>query len=419
MKKKRILILGGGIGGQVAANRLRGLLDRHHEITLIDKNESFAFAPSFLWLMTGDRMPEEITRKINQLVRPGIGVIQAEVRRIDLAGHFVEVDTYPVIETRRFDYDYLIIALGAELAPEIIPGLSEAAHTFYTIEGAKRLLDALKTFTGGTLAIVVSALPYKCPGAPHEASMLFADFFRKRGLRDKVDIHLFTPEPQPMPVAGPKLGGEVRQMLEAKGIHFHPLHKLTSVNPQARELIFEGKEKVRYDLLAAIPPHRGPNIIREAGLANEAGWLPVDPLTLKTRSKGVYAIGDIAAVPIPGRWKPDVPLMLPKAGVFAHAHAAVVAHNIAAEIAGSAAKSKFQGMGYCMLEAGDGRAGLAFGNFFAEPSPEILLKGIGKTWHLGKVLLERWWLAPPGPRREALRLALELGAKSFGIPIVL
>mgnify|MGYP001567163772 FL=1 len=111
--------------------------------------------------------------------------------------------------------------------------------------------------------------------------------------------------------------------------------------------------------------------------------------------------------------------MLPKAGVFAHAHAAVVAHNIAAEIAGSAAKSKFQGMGYCMLEAGDGRAGLAFGNFFAEPSPEILLKGIGKTWHLGKVLLERWWLAPPGPRREALRLALELGARLFGIPIVL
>ncbi len=413
MKKERILILGGGIGGQVAANRLRGLLDRHHEITIIDRNESFAFPPSFLWLMTGDRRPEEISRKINQLVKPGIKVIQAEVLRIDLAGRFVEVNT------GRLDYDYLIIALGAELAPEIIPGLSEATHTFYTIEGARRLQDALKEFKGGTLAIVVGALPYKCPGAPHEASMLFSDFFRKRGLRDKVDIHLFTPEPQPMPVAGPKLGGEVRQMLEAKNIHFHPLHKLISVNQQARELIFEGKEKVGYDLLVAIPPHRGPNIVREAGLANEAGWMPVDSATLATRNENVYAIGDIAAVPIPGRWKPDIPLMLPKAGVFAHAQAEVVAHNIATEITGSAANAKFQGMGYCMLEAGDGLAGLAFGNFFAEPSPEIQLKGTGKTWHLGKVLFEQWWLAPFGPRREALRLALELGARLFGIPVEL
>ncbi len=422
MIKKRILILGGGIGGQAAANRLRGLLDGQHEITIIDRNESFAFPPSFLWLMTGDRRPEEISRKTSQLVRPGIEVIQAEVRRIDLAGRFVEVDTHgqaPVIESSRLNYDYLIIALGAELAPESIPGLAEAAHTFYTIEGAKRLHDTLKGFKGGTLAIVVGALPYKCPGAPHEAAMLFADFFRKRGFRDKVDIHLFTPEPQPMPVAGPRLGGEVRQMLEAKGIHFHPLHKLISVNEQARELSFEGKEKAGYDLLAAIPPHRGPNIIREAGLANEAGWLPVDPLTLKTGSEDVYAIGDVTALPIPGRWRPDVPLMLPKAGVFAHAQAEVVAHNIAAEIMGSAANAKFHGMGYCMLEAGDGRAGLAFGNFFAEPSPEIQLKGTGKTWHLGKVIFEQWWLAPFGPRRGALRLALELGARLFGIPVEL
>lgn len=413
MIKKRIIILGGGIGGQAAANRLRSLLDRHHEITIIDKNESFAFPPSFLWLMTGDRKPEQISRKTSQLVRPGIEVIQAEVRRIGVASRFVET------ENKRLDYDYLIIALGAELAPEIIPGLAEAAHTFYTIEGAKRLHDTLKEFKGRILAIVVSALPYKCPGAPHEASMLFDDFFRKRGLRDKVDIHLFTPEPQPMPVAGPKLGEEVKQMLKAKGIHFHPLHKLTSVNPQARELIFEGKEKVGYDLLAAIPPHRGPNIIREAGLANEAGWIPVDRATLATRNENVYAIGDVAAVPIPGRWKPDVQLMLPKAGVFAHAQAEVVAYNITAEITGNTAKSRFQGMGYCMLEAGDGRAGLAFGNFFAEPSPEILLKGTGKAFHLGKVLFEKWWLAPFGPGREALRFSLQLGARLFGIPIVL
>jgi sulfide:quinone oxidoreductase len=111
--------------------------------------------------------------------------------------------------------------------------------------------------------------------------------------------------------------------------------------------------------------------------------------------------------------------MLPKAGVFAHAQAKVVAQRIAAEIAGGGKPSEFPGVGYCMLEAGESLAGFAFGDFFAEPSPQIELRKIGKTWHLGKVLFEQWWLAPLGLRREALRLALTLGSKALGIPIVI
>ena len=167
--------------------------------------------------------------------------------------------------------------------------------------------------------------------------MLLGDYFRRRGLRGKVDLHLFTPEPQAMPVAGPELGAAVSGMLESRGIAFHPSHKLTAVHPEARELVFDGKPAARYDLLVAIPPHRGPRLVREAGLTNEAGWVPVDRRTLATPRERVYAIGDVTAIPVPGRWKPDVPLMLPKAGVFAHEHARVVAQRIAAEIAGTAA----------------------------------------------------------------------------------
>lgn len=410
---KTILVLGGGIGGLVAANRLRQYLPQSHRIVLVEKNNMHAFPPSFLWLMIGDRTPEQITCKVSQLVRPSIEVINAEVRLIDLAGRRVETGL------KTLAYDYLIIALGAELAPEIIPGLAEAAHTFYTLEGAIKLQDALKVFAGGTLAIVVSSIPYKCPGAPHEASMLIDDLFRKRGLRDKVDLHIFTPEPQPMPVAGPILGEAVKQMLTAKGVNFHPMHKLTAVSLQTHELLFEGKGSFKYDLLITIPPHQGPKLIREAGLSNEAGWVPVDPATLATRHENVYAIGDVTALPIPGRWKPNVPLMLPKAGVFAHAQAEVVARRIAEEITGTAANEIFQGNGYCMLEAGDGRSGLAFGNFFAEPSPQIQLKNPGRRWHTGKVFFEQWWLSPFGPRREALRLALALGARVFGVSVIL
>jgi sulfide:quinone oxidoreductase len=249
--------------------------------------------------------------------------------------------------------------------------------------------------------------------------MLIADALRKSGLADKAEVHLFTPESQPMPVAGPELGEAVQKMLQEQGIFFHPLHKLNGVESTRRELSFEGKETIRYDLLVAVPPHRSPQVVRDLGLTNPAGWIPVDRFTLETNYKNVYALGDVTAISIPGRWKPDVPLLLPKAGVFAHAQAKVVAQQIAAEIAGGGKRSEFPGVGYCMLEAGESLAGFAFGDFFAEPSPRIELRQIGGIWHLGKVLLEQWWLAPLDLRREALRLALTLGGKVLGIPIVI
>ena len=412
MNGKTILVLGGGVGGLVAANELRRLLPREHRIVLVEKNAQHAFAPSFLWLMTGERQPEQITRDVRQLARPGVEVVLAEAQDIDLSNRRVTTSTQTLA------YDTLIIALGAELAPEAIPGLPEAAHTFYTFDGAAKLRDALREFSGGTVAVVVSALPYKCPGAPHEGAMLIANTLRQRGLRDKVDVHLFTPEPQPMPVAGPALGDAVKQMLAGRGIAFHPLHKLTRVDGAARELSFEGKATVKYDLLVAIPPHRGPRIVREAGLTNEAGWAPVDRHTLATKHENVFALGDVTAVAIPGRWKPDVPLMLPKAGVFAHAQAEAVARRIAAEITGADIEERFSGNGYCMLEAGESLAGFAFGDFYAEPSPQVQLRRMGKTWHWGKVLFEQWWLAPFGLRRAALQRAMMLGSKALGIPTI-
>lgn len=413
MPGKTIVILGGGVGGLVAANESRRQLSRQHRVVLVEKSAEHAFAPSFLWLAVGDRKPAQVTRAVRQLVRPGVEVLQAKADAIDLGRRVIQTDATAL------SYDYLIVALGAELAPEVISGLAEAAHTFYTLEGALNLRHALADFSAGKVALAVTGLPYKCPGAPHEAVMLLADSFRRRGLGDKVELHLFTPESQPLPVAGPELGNAVRKMLEARGITFHASHQLTAVDPQARELHFSNQQPFRYNLCIAIPPHRGPRLTREAELANEAGWVPVDPATLATKHDNVYAIGDVTAIPLPGRWKPDVPLMLPKAGVFAHAQALVVARRIADHIAGAKVEDIFCGDGYCMLEAGEHLAGFAFGNFFAEPSPQVKLRKAGKTWHFGKVLLEKWWLAPFGLRRQGLELVLTLGGKALGIPVAL
>ncbi|MCK6582505.1 MAG: NAD(P)/FAD-dependent oxidoreductase [Anaerolineales bacterium] len=412
MSGKTILILGGGIGGLVAASELRRLLSDEHRVVLIEKNPRQTFQPSFLWLMTGDRQPQQITRDVRDLVRRGVEVILAEAQAIDLTNRRVQTGA------QTLSYDYLIIALGAELNLGAIPGLSESAHTYYTFDGATKLYDTLRNFAGGKVAVVVSALPYKCPGAPHEGAMLIANLLRERGLKDS-EVHLFTPEPQPMPVAGPVLGDAVKQMLGDRGVAFHPLHKLIRVDSSTHKIAFEGQESFSYDLLVAIPPHHGSRLARESGMANEAGWIPVDRATLQTKHENVYAIGDATAISIPGRWKPDVPLMLPKAGVFAHAQAEVVARRITAEIAGAGGRDNFPGIGYCMLEAGESLAGFAYGNFFAEPSPQIELRNIGKPWHLGKVLFEQWWLSPYGLKRETLRMEMMLGGRTLGVPISL
>ncbi len=409
MTSKTIVILGGGVGGIVAANELRARLPREHRLLLVERNSEHSFAASYLWVMTGDRRPKQITRELRTLLSPGVELIQEEVKRIDVTARRVEMDA------RTLDFDYLVVALGAELAPETVPGFGTFAHTFYDLAGSIRLHEALRSFSGGRVAVVVAGTPYKCPGAPHEGAMLIADFLRSHS-GNPSEVHLFTPEPQPLPVAGPQLGDMVRQVLAQRGVTFHPSHKLSAVGSARNEAIFEDQSVFAYDLLVIVPPHRAPAVVRESGMVDESGWIPVDRLSLKTRDENVYAIGDVTRIVMPGRWKPDVPLTLPKAGVFAHTQAKTVARQIASAISGRSSSDAFCGQGYCMLEVGAGSAGFAFGDFFAEPSPKITLKPTGKSWHLGKILFEKWWLASPGVKRQLLRTLIQAGAKTYGIP---
>ena len=410
MKGEKVVILGGGVGGIVAANELRRLLPQKHRITVIERNAIHAFAPSFLWVMSGTRRSAQVQRPVASLMHTGVETIIAEATHIDFARCVVETDRLSV------EYDFLIIAVGAELAPETIPGLREASHSFYSLQGAENLHDVLPKCSSGRVAIVVCSLPYKCPGAPLEGAMLIADRLAKTHRQTRFEVALYTPEPQPMPVAGPTLGQAAIEMLSSRGIKYYPLYRLLSVDHQAHHLQFEGKEPVPYDLVVAIPPHKSPPIIARTALANDAGWIPVDRTSLKTKVDNVFAIGDVTSIPIPGRWKPEIALSLPKAGVFAHSQALVAAHRIAGTIIGKMSSDEFCGDGYCMLEAGEDLAGFAYGNFFAEPSPDVRLKRIGKTWHLGKVLFEKMWLSPPGVRKAIYQACIEAGAKLYSVP---
>jgi sulfide:quinone oxidoreductase len=403
MTRKTILILGGGVGGIVTANALRERLDPEHRVVVVDKQARYVFTPSLLWVMVGWRRPAQIIKDLRRLVRPGVEVLKAEVQEIDPERAVVRADGDELA------YDYLVVALGADLAPEVMPGFSEVAHTPFDLEGAADLWSALQSFEGGRVAVLVSATPYKCPAAPYETALLLDDHFRRRGLRDRVEMAVYTPEPAPMGVAGPAMGRAVVGMLEAKGIRFNPELNLTRIDPVEKELVFENREPASFDFLAGVPPHKPPRAVRESALANQAGWVPVDKHTLATHFENVYAIGDVTTI-ILSNGKP-----LPRAGVFAHGQGETVAARIAHAVQGTAPQSEFDGIGYCWIEMGGGQAGFASGEFYAEPDPVVPLPQSGRLWHMGKVLFEQYWLGE-GLRREAARLGLNLGSRLFGVP---
>ena len=375
-----VLVLGGGVGGQVAALALRKRLPRDHRVVLVERSSRHVFDPSLLWLMTGDRTPEGISRPLEGLRRKGIEVVHGEIERIDPERRVVSVDG---AELRG---EHLIVALGAELKPELVPGLAEAGHNLYTLAGAESLRDALAGFGAGRLALLTAEPVYKCPAAPYEAAMLLDHHLRRRGVREAVGIDLYAAEPGPMGVAGPDISASVRAMVEGKGIGYHPEHQVERVDPEAKRISFADGSEADFDLLAYVPPHRPPAVVSESGLAGESGWIGVDRHTLATSFPGVYAIGDVTTIPL-ALGKP-----LPKAGVFAHGEAEVVAANVARALIGAGTGAEFEGHGACFVETGAGRAGFGSGNFYAEPLPAVRLRKPGRRWHLAKVIFEKRWL---------------------------
>lgn len=371
----RVVVVGGGVGGLVLAQRLarRG---SKLEVTLVDRRLRHDFAPSFLWVMTGARAPERVSRSLAPLAGAGVRLLEAEVTGIDADAGALATAAGEVA------FDELVLAPGAALAPEAVPGLAEAAHGFYTREGAERLRDELLSFRGGRVLVVVAAMPFKCPAAPYEAAFLIDDLLRRRGVSARVDV--VTAEPQPLPVAGEQIGAQVAGLLARRGIGLSTGRAVQAVDADGRAALFaDGTEP--YDLLVAIPPHRAPAFAADSPLAGPQGWIPVDAGTLRAADH-VHAIGDVTAIELPNG------MMLPKAGVFAHAQAEVVADNLVSSAAATPADARFDGHGACFLETGGSRAAYASGDFYATPAPALRMHRPARRWHWGKVLFERRWL---------------------------
>src|SRR5581483_977996 len=360
MMGKRILILGAGFGGLTAANVLSKSLSQDHKIIVIDRKRSFMMGLVKLWILEGSRKLEESQTPLDGLNARGIEYLNDEVIKIDTASSRVQASGHGWIE-----YDYLIVSLGADLAPEKIAGFTGNGYNLYNAQEVPKLRERLLSLKSGSVAISIMGMPYKCPPAPYEAAMIISSLLTRQGTRNSIELDLYAPAPIALPVAGPKISSNVVEIISEQGIRFHPSHKIKSVSD--RQLEFENGAMQGYDVLVGIPPHKVPEVVRSSGLTGGGDWVAVDRHTMKTSVKNVFAIGDVTEIKVGA-------IAVPKAGIFAEEEAKVAARQIMDEIAGKPATAAFSGQGYCFMEVGNRRAGSVEADFYNPAGPSIKLE---------------------------------------------
>ena len=373
----RVVVLGGGVGGTLVANLLDRELGRDSKVTVVDPTGMHHYQPGYLYVALGQADGRWLIRDERTLLRPRVELAVEEAVLVDPQARTVNLKRGGVLE-----WDYLVIATGARLVPSAIPGLLEAAHGFYSLEDAERLREALRVFKGGRIRVGVAGIPYKCPPAPVEFTLLVEEYLRRRGIRERSEVTLLSPLNRAFTIeSASKL---IAPIMQRRGIELMTFFNVESVDPSAGTVESLEGEKVEYDLLVLVPPHSGADVVGLSKLGDESGWLPTDKHTLQVgEDSGIFALGDATNLPIS------------KSGSTAHFEAPVVASRIASMVRGTAPKINYGGRVMCFLETGNGRATALRFDYEHPPTPPQP----SRAWHLAKWMFNRlYWVTVPQGR---------------------
>jgi sulfide:quinone oxidoreductase len=391
--EKHVVILGGGTGGTITANRLRRMLPHSVDITVVDCNDDHVYQPGLLFVPFGLTDAGDLVRPRGRQLHDGIDYVQATVERVDIVGNQVSL-----VGGRTLPYDVLVVATGAILMPEETEGLAgagwgEKVFTFYSLDGARGLESALANFTAGRIVVNVVDMPIKCPVAPLEFCFLADWFFREKGVRDQVALTYVTPLDGAFtkPVASRRLG----ELLAQKNIEVVTEFNTGSVDAPAGKLVsYDGRE-VPFDLGVVVPLHGGAEFIgRSPGLGDELNFISTDAHTLQSKAaSNVFIIGDAAGLPVS------------KAGSVTHFEGEVLAENIRRFLNGESLDASYDGHANCFIETGFGKAVLIDFNYDTEPLPGHFPTRVGLPLlkeshlnHLGKLMFQwfYWHALLPG-----------------------
>ena len=375
---KTILILGAGTAGTAIAHKLRRKLPEEWEIAVVDPSTLHVYQPGLLFLPFGNETEERIVRERARTLGKGITWHQETVKSIDTERRRVELE-----EGEALSYDFLIIASGTEIRPDMIDGmLGDGWHKnvfdFYTLEGSKALQEGLAKFEGGRLVVNIVEMPIKCPVAPLEFAFLTDAYLTKRGIRDKTELVFATPLDGAFtkPLASERLG----YLLETKGIQVESEFMTGEVDSEKNVIRSYDEREVPYDLLVTIPPHMGASFLEDTDLGDELAFVPTDPHTLLVKNQDrVFCIGDATDLPSS------------KAGSVAHFQADLMTENIQRAIEGQELEPSFDGHSNCFVETGHGKAMLIDFNYETQPLPgQFPIPGIGPLPLLKEARRNHW-----------------------------
>jgi sulfide:quinone oxidoreductase len=394
---KRVLVLGGGVGGTLVANLAARKLSKQiaagaAKVTVVDATGRHAYQPGYMYIAMGNERPQRLERSEKKLLDGNVELVVDEIARIDLEASNVHLGSGDVL-----GFDQLVIATGSRILPETIENFATEAHHFYTPDAAARLRKGLDAFTGGKLLIGIAGIPYKCPPAPLEVAFLIEAELRERGLRDKTEITFLSPINRAFTIE--TVSEMVTPIFAEKGIELQLLAGVDQIDSERKVVITDAMEEYPYDFLVVVPPHRGAQVVVDSGIAPKSGWVPTDRTTLQVkhmvargtpdeetpRYPNVYAMGDTTDLP------------LSKAGSTAHFEAPIVAERVAAGILGVEPAGKhanYTGRVMCFFEVGDGKGTLLQFDYDHPPHPPKP----NRLWHLGKIVFNKtyWWTVPRG-----------------------
>ena len=351
----KILIVGGGMGGTILANNLARRLQGEVKsgkarLTMLTASDTHMYQPGLLYLAFGRMAPDELYRDQASLLESSIALHVDPVEQFLLDQNRVKTRSGAI-----YDYDVLVIATGSRPVPETIPGLVENSETFYTEATAIKMFKRLQAFDGGKVVIAVG-VPHKCPMAPLEITFMLYDYFKDRGMLDKVKLHYTYPIGRVHSLEN--VAKWAAPEFDRLGITYETFFNIKEVDGKAKVVRSEEGTEAPFDLLISIPAHRGMEVIEKNGLG-QGGWIPTNRQKLNMEGRqNVFVLGDTTNIPIS------------KAGSTAHFEAEALGENIAAMVKLGAPVRDYDGKVFCFIEAGKDRATYAMFDYQNPPDPK-------------------------------------------------
>lgn len=338
MNRKSVVIVGDGAAGIIFANKLCERTDPALvEITIIGPMKPHYFKPDGIFIPFNMKNYRSSIKGTRFLLDRRVKRVVGEVTKMDVKNREVTVGS-----DSKMTYDYLIIANGNRLVPEEVPGYVGNAEHFYDLGPTLHLQESLKNFQGGKIVIGQASIPIQCPPAPYEFSFLLDSYLRKRGIRDKTEIHYTYPINRVFTIEN--ISGHIQEFFDQKQIEYHTLFNTESIDAEKKKLVSLEGEELDYDLLILIPPHKGQKVNTTSGLAGDFGYIDVDRNKLTYADyDNVFVIGDATNLPIS------------KAGSAAHYEAEYLSKKIASETSGCPRPDDYNGEVSCFTVTGEGR----------------------------------------------------------------